>query len=261
MKRGRPKRPDKATPAQTSRASRIRSRLKNPNTRASVASDEIEYLRRHEAKYPYHKHANGNSVLEQLDAPSSRRTSSSTSSSSTEREPVLEQPTSPQPTSAPEQRFAVDFSEKPDPPRGEQTKPDDDDGGACPFGKECPHCRNGVAKKDHVLGKCGTTGRVVYEPMSEQGAKFFAGVVLNGMALAARVLRPDHALIEPEDEDYEDMTRGVRMTIDRRLPQLSAWDDLAQLGFAFGAFGRRAMFDPAPRALQSGERPPLKAVR
>jgi len=226
------------------RASRIRGRLKKGGR---VSAAERKFLENYEkTKRPPgrpRKHDDEPPAREYYEPTSTSSSSSSSSSTTSSSAPALEQPSAP----IQEKSFAVDFSEPPAMSTAiEKVDAGEHDAGSCPFGDKCPHCLNGVPKKQAQLGKCGTTGRVVYAPLSEQGARFFAGVVLNTMAISARLLRPDRALIEPDDDDYDDMTAGVQAVVDRRIPQLSMWDDIAKLGFAFGAFGRRAMFDPAP---------------
>lgn len=251
---GRAKKPNRSTPAQQSMAARIRAKLKNPSgPKGSASREERQWLAKYELEHPYRNGTKLRAAKElgvdvqpttyepmpSSPAPSSPAPASTSASTSADEAPPAAEP----------KRFTVDFGE-PVPSEIVKRERDDHDSASCPFGDKCPHCRDGVPKRNHVLGKCGTTGKVVYEPMDEKGARFFAGFILNTMALGGRLLRPDHALIEPEDEDYEDMSKGVQMVVDRRMPQLTVINDLLALGFAVSAFGRRALFDPPPAPQQ-----------
>lgn len=102
-----------------------------------------------------------------------------------------------------------------------------------------------------VLGKCGVTGRKVYEPLSDQGARFYAAaaflVPMYGAYGVRRLMGEQNVpVVEPDDEDLDDGAKAMKAVIERRAPQAAAYDDLAQLALAFGAFSVRAFRAKGP---------------
>lgn len=118
---------------------------------------------------------------------------------------------------------------------------------SCPF-PTCRHCLNGEPRPHldaGVMGKCGVTGKKVYEPLSDNGARFYAAaaflVPMYGAYGVRRLMGETNVpIVEPDDEDMDDGAKAVKAVIERRAPAAAAYDDLAQLALAFGAFGVRA---------------------
>lgn len=95
-----------------------------------------------------------------------------------------------------------------------------------------------------VLGKCGVTGKKVYEPISPEGARFYAMMALlvpmYGVPFVKRMIGDKAVIVEPDDEDVDMTAKGAKRLIERRVPQLAAHDDIAQFVMGLGGFTVRA---------------------
>ena len=106
---------------------------------------------------------------------------------------------------------------------------------------DCPACR---AQKGAGM-TCVATGERVYPPMSEEGAKAMAAMVLGVVAVVVRVGRriatgTESPVVAPTAAEVAQMGRALREVTYRRASYMGAGDDLFALAWAVGAFSLRA---------------------
>jgi hypothetical protein len=92
---------------------------------------------------------------------------------------------------------------------------------------------------------CVATGERVYPPMSEEGAKAMAAMVLGLVAVVVRIGRriatgTEAPVIAPTAAEVAQMGRALREVTYRRASYMGAGDDLFALAWAVGAFSLRA---------------------
>lgn len=120
---------------------------------------------------------------------------------------------------------------------------DDDDAGddtpRCP--PDCPGCR-GAASGGRV---CVTTGNRVFPPMTLDGARGLAQIVLNFIGLIVRFVRDDKRLIVPTDPEIDALAEAIREMCHRRASWVSAIDDLIAFGYNATRYTMRAVREPA----------------
>jgi hypothetical protein len=104
----------------------------------------------------------------------------------------------------------------------------------------CPAC-----KQESGALVCGSTGKRVWPPMSEAGAKAMASLVLAGLAFCLRFMREDRRIIPPTDREREQLAKAIREVAHRRASWVGAFDDLFALAFSLGAYTTRAIREPS----------------
>jgi hypothetical protein len=92
---------------------------------------------------------------------------------------------------------------------------------------------------------CVATGEKVWPPMSEEGAKAMAAMVLGIVAIVVRVGRriatgTESPIVQPTAAEIASMGRALREVTYRRASYMGAGDDIFALAWAVGAFSLRA---------------------
>lgn len=109
----------------------------------------------------------------------------------------------------------------------------------------CPACKAAAIPASGVI--CVSTGKRVWPPMSKAGARVMAGVILSAVGMAIKLFRKDKYYVTPSAAEVEGFAEALREVASRRVSWIGAIDDLLALAGAFGRYSIRASTAKKPK--------------